>query len=61
MSRPSFALQKVFIKILTGIHEIKEVFTLNETTYVGMCILNLSRILIYDFTENMVIMLKYCL
>ena len=61
MSRPSFALQKVFIKILTGIHEIKEVFMLNETTYVGMCILNLSRILMYDFTENMVIMLKYCL
>ena len=49
ISKPSFVSQKMFSKNLVAIHEIKPVLTLNKPTYVGFSILNLSKLLMYEF------------
>ena len=43
---------KIFNENLVAVHEIKETLTLNRPAYVGMCILDLSKTLIYDFHYN---------
>ena len=45
----SLVSQKIFNKNLTAVHKIKEVLTPNKPTYVGICILNLNKTLLYDF------------
>ena len=34
------------------VHKIKEMLTSNRPAYVGMCILDLSKILMHDFHNN---------
>ena len=49
ISKPSFVSQKIFSKNLVAIHEIKSVLTLNKPIYVGFSILDLSKLLVYQF------------
>ena len=49
ISKPRFASQKVFSKNFVAIHEIKPVLTLNKPIYVGFSILDLSKLLMYEF------------
>ena len=63
ISKPSFVLQKIFIKNLVAIHEIKPVLTINKLIYVGFSILDLSKLLMYEFHYKYIKrkMLIYCL
>ena len=49
VSKPSFILQKIFSKNFVAIHQIKPVLTLNKPIYVGFSILDLSKLLMYEF------------
>ena len=49
ISRPIFVLQKIFNKNLVAIHEIKPVLTLDKPVYIGFSILDLSKLLMYEF------------
>ena len=51
-SNPTFVTGKIFNEILVAVHKIKETLTLNRPTYAGMCILDLSKTLMYDFHYN---------
>ena len=51
-SKPSFISSKIFNENLVAIHKIKPTLTLNRPAYVGMCILDLSKTLMYDFHYN---------
>ena len=48
-SKPTFVSSK---ENLMAVHKIKETLTLNRPAYVGMCILDLSKTLMYDFHYN---------
>ena len=47
--KPSFVSQKIFSKNFVAIHEIKPVLTLNKPIYAGFSILDLSKLLMYEF------------
>ena len=49
ISKPSFVSQKIFSKNFFAIHEIKPVLTLDKPIYVGFNILDLSKLLMYEF------------
>ena len=49
VSKPSFVSQKIFSKTFVAIHKIKPVLTLNKPIYVEFSILDLNRLLIYEF------------
>ena len=49
ISKPSFVSQKIFSKNFAAIHEIKPVLTLNKQIYVGFSILDLSKLLMYEY------------
>ena len=49
LTKPSFVLHKIFSKSFVAIHEIKPVLTLNKPIYVGFSILDLSKLLMYEF------------
>ena len=51
-SKPTYVTSKIFNKSLVAVHKIKETLTLNRPAYVGMCILDLSKTLMYDFHYN---------
>ena len=51
-SKPTYVSSKIFNENLVAVHKIKETLTLNRPAYVGMCILNLSKTLMYDFHYN---------
>ena len=51
-SKPTYVSSKIFNENLMAVHKIKEVLTLNRPAYVGMCILDLSKTLMYDFHYN---------
>ena len=47
--KPSFVSKKIFSKNFTAIHKIKPVLTLNKPIYVGFSVLDLSKLLMYEF------------
>ena len=49
ISKPSYVSQKIFSKNLVAINEIKQVLILNKPAYVGFSILDLSKLLMYEF------------
>ena len=51
-SKPTYVSSKIFNENMMAIHKIKEALTLNRPAYVGMCILDLSKTLMYDFHYN---------
>ena len=51
-SKPTYVSSKVFNENLVTVHRIKETLTLNRPANVGMCILDLSKTLMYNFHYN---------
>ena len=51
-SKPTYVSSKIFSENLVAVHKIKETLTLNRPAYVGMCILDLSKTLMYKFHYN---------
>ena len=51
-SKPTYVSSKIFNENLMAVQEVKETLTLNRLAYVGMCILDLSKTLMYDFHYN---------
>ena len=52
-SKPTFVTSKIFNEKLVAVHKIKETLTLNRPAYMGMCILDLTKTLTYDFHYNL--------
>ena len=52
VSKPTFVNSKIFNEDLVAVHKIKETLTLDRPVYVGMCILDLSKTLMYDCHYN---------
>ena len=48
-SKPGFVSQKIFSKNFVAIHEIKAILTLDKPIYVAFSILDLSKLLMYEF------------
>ena len=48
-SKPSYMSHKIFDNELVAIHKNQETLMLNKPTCIGMCILELSKVLIYEF------------
>ena len=55
VSKPSSISQKIFDKNFIAVHCIKTVLTLNKPIYVGFCILELSKLLMYKFHYDYVL------
>ena len=51
-SKPTYVSSKIFNENLVAVHKIKETLTLNRPAYLGMCILDRSKTLMYDFHYN---------
>ena len=51
-SKPTYVSSKIFNENLMAVHKVKETLTLNRPAFVGMCILDLSKTLMYDFHHN---------
>ena len=52
VSKPTYVNSKTFNENLVVIHKIKEQLFLNRPAYVGICILEISKTLMYDFHYN---------
>ena len=48
-SKPSYMLHKIFNNDLVAIHKSKVTLILNKPAFVGMCILEFSKVLMYKF------------
>ena len=55
VTKPKFISQKKFDKNFIAFHQIKTVLTLKKPIYVGFCILELSKLLIYKFHYDYVL------
>ena len=53
-AKPTFVSCKIFHENLVAIHMKKNFLKLNKPSYVGMCILDLSKVLMYDFHYNFI-------
>ena len=53
-SRPTYITHKLFGKDYAANHEIKPILILNEPTYIGFTILDLSKWMMYDFRGNFI-------
>ena len=51
-SKPTYVSSKIFNENLMAVHKVKETLTLHRPAYVGMCILDLSKTLMYNFHYN---------
>ena len=49
ISKPRFVSQKILSKSFVAFHEIKPLLTLNKPIYLGISILDLSKLLIFEF------------
>ena len=54
VSKSSFVSQEIFNKNFVAIHEIKSVLTLDKPVYVGFSILDLRKLLMYEFNYGYV-------
>ena len=52
ISKPNFQHRTIFCEDLTTIHMKKTKLLFNKLVYLGMCILDLSKTLMYDFHSN---------
>ena len=48
-SKPSYMLHKIFDNNFVAIRKSKIALKLNKPAYIGMCILELSKVLMYEF------------
>ena len=48
-SKPSYILHKIFDSKLVATQKSKVSLKLNKPSYIGMCILELSKVLMYEF------------
>ena len=48
-SKPSYISHKIFDNDLVAIRKSKVTLTINKHAYIGMCILELSKVLMYEF------------
>ena len=55
VNKPNFISQKIFDKNFVAVHCSKTVLTLNKPIYVGFCILELSKLLMYQFHYDYVL------
>ena len=51
-TKPTYVSSKIIYKNLMAVHKVKETLTLNRPAYVGMCILDFSKMAMYDFHYN---------
>jgi len=51
-AKPTYLSSKIFNQDLVAVHTKKEKLLLDKPSYVGMCILDLSKTLMYDFHYN---------
>ena len=52
VAKPNFKGRKIFNENLVSVHMKKTSLTMNKPVYLGMCILDLSKIIMYDFHYN---------
>ena len=52
VAKPNFKSRKIFSENLISVHMKKTSLTMNKPVYLGMCILDLSKTLMYDFHYN---------
>ena len=55
VNKPNFVSQKIIDKNVVAVHCSKKVLTLNKPIYVGFCILELSKLLMYQFHYDYVL------
>ena len=51
-AKPNFRSRKIFSENLISVHMKKTSLTMNKPVYLGMCILDLSKTIMYDFHYN---------
>ena len=52
VSKPTYVNSKIFNEDLVAVHKIRETLILDRPAYVGICIPDLSKTLMYDFHYN---------